>query len=696
MIQSKLGYEVHEDGLLSPPAKRQRISLCPSPISPYSPYQEFSEAQIGYTYPASELVEVPFTIKWNQHPEDCAAFPAPPNLNNYQFSSAQSEQHSPQPTASDTVSFSCVRRCICCLCPKPSSTPFSDLLKSMPPVDTSHAEEALAPFPDPFPELSLETVVSILSSCAQTGSVAPSSYHADQHRNHKYNSSLTVEGPFNSNWYIGGLTASTSFPEIKSAIECLTSRCRRDSDINARFTLIMENQYRSTVGEQIKGKLWDVTPQKVAADLYSQLSKFAAYLQGEGLFVKMTVYLQEPAVKLLSDNDVKKKRSVITIYEKEEASLIYAFYVAVRRNIIVKQKKATGDAKKKKELENQLTNVYRKGRKSLKKKTQSVLDKSKVLKTVDDSWVYITILHTSYIHVSLAQHNKALNVRLTNPLPKDPEDDSFEVMLKEDETWAIYVNFYMESEIRMAKEEKCLQELALAQEEAQRLSYQATAQHMVVEMLKEQLEIQPMARKHFSNEFLHFINNNFDTMRERLKKAEEKLEVCSDEVTKIQAKVRELVLLKDDMDKRKTRLYRKMDWYERLLPIEGIDNDTISNGIAPFTQNLGPKILIKGIKEMWFVGEMNSIDADKLLKGCDNGTFLVRLNNNRNYVLSVVNKRKVRHIRIHENEERHLCWLKTTKQFYSIELLVQFFQENSLGLQDREYTTKLMYPVYYK
>ncbi|KAL5262245.1 hypothetical protein ACHWQZ_G007836 [Mnemiopsis leidyi] len=181
-------------------------------------------------------------------------------------------------------------------------------------------------------------------------------------------------------------------------------------------------------------------------------------------------------------------------------------------------------------------------------------------------------------------------------------------------------------------------------------------------------------------------------MRERLKKAEEKLEVCSDEVTKIQAKVRELVLLKDDMDKRKTRLYRKMDWYERLLPIEGIDNDTISNGIAPFTQNLGPKILIKGIKEMWFVGEMNSIDADKLLKGCDNGTFLVRLNNNRNYVLSVVNKRKVRHIRIHENEERHLCWLKTTKQFYSIELLVQFFQENSLGLQDREYTTKLMYP----
>ena len=41
---------------------------------------------------------------------------------------------------------------------------------------------------------------------------------------------------------------------------------------------------------------------------------------------------------------------------------------------------------------------------------------------------------------------------------------------------------------------------------------------------------------------------------------------------------------------------------------------------------------------MWFVGEMNSVDGDKLLKGKENGTFLVRLNNNRNYVLSVVNK----------------------------------------------------------
>lgn len=140
---------------------------------------------------------------------------------------------------------------------------------------------------------------------------------------------------------------------------------------------------------------------------------------------------------------------------------------------------------------------------------------------------------------------------------------------------------------RMTKEEKCLEELADAQEKAQSYSYRASAQNVVVEMLKSQLEIQPMACKHFPPEYLDYINKSFDEIRSRIVEAEQQLELCSEQVMQAQARVRELVLLKDDMDKKKTKLYRKMDWYERLLPIEGIDNETISNGIAPFTQNLG-------------------------------------------------------------------------------------------------------------
>ena len=75
---------------------------------------------------------------------------------------------------------------------------------------------------------------------------------------------------------------------------------------------------------------------------------------------------------------------------------------------------------------------------------------------------YSLSLH-SPSNVSLAQHNKALNVRLTNPLAKDPDDDTaFDDILKEDETWAIYVNFYMESEIRCSLHYISLYEIRLA------------------------------------------------------------------------------------------------------------------------------------------------------------------------------------------------------------------------------------------
>lgn len=300
-----------------------------------------------------------------------------------------------------------------------------------------------------------------------------------------------------------------------------------------------------------------------------------------------------------------------------------------------------------------------------------------------------------YSHVSLARHNRTLNVRLTNPVPKDPDDsDVFEGMTKEDETWAIYVNFVLESDIRVKKEEKVIVELGQAQEEAQRLSYKATAQHMIVQMLKEQLDIRPMALNHFSSEYLDFIKSNFQQIERRLVGAEEELEITSHQVTTVQAKVRELVLLREDMEKGKRRLYRKMDWYERCLAVEGLDNETIANGIAPFQQNLGAKILINGIKEMWFVGEMNSLDANNILGGRDNGTFMVRINSNPSYILSVVNKRKVRHIRIHENEEKQQFWLRPASLFDSVGQIVRYFEKYSLGEQDREYTTKLTTPVY--
>ena len=132
-----------------------------------------------------------------------------------------------------------------------------------------------------------------------------------------------------------------------------------------------------------------------------------------------------------------------------------------------------------------------------------------------------------------------------------------------------------------------LADLAQAQEDAQRLSYRTTALHMVVEMFKEQLNLRTTAHTYFSNEFKGLINDNFKEQEGRLKRAEEELETTSHQITQTQEKVRELALAKDEMDRKMTKLFRKMDWHERLMSIEGINNDMIVNGIAPFAQKLG-------------------------------------------------------------------------------------------------------------
>ena len=47
------------------------------------------------------------------------------------------------------------------------------------------------------------------------------------------------------------------------------------------------------------------------------------------------------------------------------------------------------------------------------------------------------------------------------------------------------------------------------------------------------------------------------------------------------------MLKREDIEIKKRKLFRQMDWFERLLPIEGIDNATVIKCIQPFKQDLG-------------------------------------------------------------------------------------------------------------
>ena len=73
----------------------------------------------------------------------------------------------------------------------------------------------------------------------------------------------------------------------------------------------------------------------------------------------------------------------------------------------------------------------------------------------------------------------------------------------------------------------------------------------------------------------------------------------------------------------------------------------------------------------------------------------MRVTTRGSFVLGVVNESKVRHIIIHEKKGKEGYWLQPYKKFPSVEKLVDYFKEHSLGEEDANYSTKLLYPVYY-
>ena len=331
-----------------PPAKRQKL------------------LSDSYQYPDPDPIDIPFSIRWGEHPETSNI---PVERAVEPINAEKPYVFHPQPVYQPSFSL-----------PDKELEKYHDF-------ELSTAEKMFGPLPNPFPDLSIDKVMEILNYCNHGNNVCQTSHQPKpanfiQHSDN----SLKLDGPLHSDWFISGFTSDVSFQAIEEVVQAFLYRSRYDSDINTRLTLVLEDRHRSVVGDCFKTRLWDVTPTKLAQEIYSQLSKHQKYIYMAKVHAKITVSHQENTVKVLSDDDVKKKRSIITIYEKPEASLIHAVYVGVQRNRIISEKKATANSKKKKELENRLTNEYRKGRKSLRKKTQMLLDYNKVSKSIDDVW----------------------------------------------------------------------------------------------------------------------------------------------------------------------------------------------------------------------------------------------------------------------------------------------------------------------
>uniref|UniRef100_A0A183IQA9 SH3 domain-containing protein n=1 Tax=Soboliphyme baturini TaxID=241478 RepID=A0A183IQA9_9BILA len=97
----------------------------------------------------------------------------------------------------------------------------------------------------------------------------------------------------------------------------------------------------------------------------------------------------------------------------------------------------------------------------------------------------------------------------------------------------------------------------------------------------------------------------------------------------------------------------------------------------------------------WYVGEMDRIKAEQVLKGLPIGTFLIRFSPSQSrYAISIsysVEKIDVKHIKVERNERGF--YLDVGQFFPSLVQLVNFYEENSLSQSFQSLDTTLKIPV---
>lgn len=100
-------------------------------------------------------------------------------------------------------------------------------------------------------------------------------------------------------------------------------------------------------------------------------------------------------------------------------------------------------------------------------------------------------------------------------------------------------------------------------------------------------------------------------------------------------------------------------------------------------------------KQVWFAGGMSRQEAEEIMKGRENGTFLVRVSASRGgFALSVIYlgpNLENRHIKIHRSSDGRYGFTEEG-QFDTVVELIKHFQTNSLQQYNAELETKLIYP----
>ncbi|XP_072751264.1 uncharacterized protein Pi3k21b [Anoplolepis gracilipes] len=285
-----------------------------------------------------------------------------------------------------------------------------------------------------------------------------------------------------------------------------------------------------------------------------------------------------------------------------------------------------------------------------------------------------------YRNCSLAQYNSVLDTKLLYPISRFQQED--EIANTTDMAKVLQKFLELEKEVSdgIRQYHHCYELYIRTSNEVELKMQALEAFAEAIKMFEEQIKLQEKFQKEAQPHEISTLTDNSELLKGRLKALSESKDQLKESMNQQLAYnrtlERETIRLKSETG----QLARQKDRYALWLKKNGMKQNKMD-------------FAVHSDEKTWLYLQGSRPDADHILKGRPDGTFLVRRSRTGQYALSIVCNGMVQHCIIY-GTERGYGFAEPYNIHESLKHLVLHYAQNSLEEHNECLTTTLAYPVF--
>uniref|UniRef100_A0A8C2XLR1 Phosphoinositide-3-kinase regulatory subunit 1 n=1 Tax=Cyclopterus lumpus TaxID=8103 RepID=A0A8C2XLR1_CYCLU len=325
------------------------------------------------------------------------------------------------------------------------------------------------------------------------------------------------------------------------------------------------------------------------------------------------------------------------------------------------------------------------------------------------TFVSVVELINHYRHESLAQYNPKLDVKLLYPVSKHQQDQ----VVKEDSIEAVgkkLHEYHLQYQEKNREYDRLYEEYTRTSQEIQMKRTAIEAFNETIKIFEEQCQTQERFSKEYIEKFrregndkeIQRIMENYDKLKSRISEIVDSKRHLEVDLKKQAADYREIDKKMNSIKPDLIQLRKTRDQYLMWLTQKGVRQRKLNEWLGLKNETTEDEYSMVEDEEdlphhderLWRLGNINRIQAESLLRGKRDGSFLVRDSSKPGcYACSVVVDGEVKHCVINKTATG-FGFAEPYNLYGSLKELVLHYQHTSLVQHNDSLNVTLAFPVY--